>query len=263
MFRKQVNRLGILESFSLEGKKAIVTGVSKKDGLCLSMAQGLQEAGAKIVLMDISSAVAERAAEMGGEAAGIYYVLADLTDHESLQQGFDKAVEILDGLDIVINGAGIQYRCDAIDYPIEKWQKIVDIHLTATFVLAQMAARYMIPNGGGAILNIASMTSYFGSRRIPAYTASKGGVMQLTKALSNEWSAQGVRVNAIAPGYMLTDQWADSIHTEQAKQHTLRIPMGRWGVGDDLKGVTVFLVSEAAAYITGAIVPVDGGYLGL
>ena len=130
------------------------------------------------------------------------------------------------------------------------------------FFMCQLAAKVMEPQGRGKIINIASMTSYVASRRVVAYAASKGGVMQLTKALSNEWAKLGINVNAIAPGYMDTELTADMINTEQGKAHTARIPMGRWGKPKDLEGVTVFLASAASDYISGAIIPVDGGYLG-
>lgn len=153
---------------------------------------------------------------------------------------------------------------DAADFPAEKWQQVLDVNLSAAFYLSQLAGKVMIDQRYGKIINLASMTSFFGSTRIPAYSASKGAIVQLTKALSNEWAQYGVNVNAIAPGYMntaLTDEIREK-NPEQYQQTTQGIPAGRWGTGEDLKGIAVFLASDASAYISGAVIPVDGGYLG-
>ncbi len=252
-----------LELFDLTGKTALVTGAAKTTGLCYGMARALHDAGATVVLMDVSAEVFELAKGLGGEAARYYAVQANLTDDESMKAGFEKAVAHLKGkLDILVNGAGIQYRCDAIDFPAEKWMQIMNINLNSVFLLSQLAGKIMLAQGSGRIINIASMTSFTGSKRIPAYAASKGGIMQLTKALSNEWCGQGVNVNAIAPGYMLSEFWLGKTDSEQGRAHTARIPAGRWGTAEDLEGVTIFLASEASNYVSGAIIPVDGGYLG-
>ncbi len=251
------------DMFSLAGKNAIVTGAARKTGLCCQMAQAFNEAGAEVLLFDVSAGVFELARELGGEEAGYYAVQADLTDEESLTSGFEKAVKIFHGrVDILLNGAGLQYRAPAEEFPRDKWEKIISINLSAMFYMSQLAAKNMMQRGWGRIINIASMTSFCGSRNIPAYTASKGGVMQLTKALSNEWAGKGINVNAIAPGYMNTELSADVKKTELGKLHTARIPKGYWGDPKELKGPAVFLASEASSYITGAILPVDGGYLG-
>lgn len=253
----------MLELFSLEGKNAIVTGAAKKTGLCYGMAKALHDAGASVVLWDVSEAVFGLCEELGGSDARYYAVQADLRDHAAMKKGMEEALSLLGGkLDILLNGAGLQYRCDALDFPPDRWDLILDVNLSAVFYMSQLAASHMIPAGGGKIINVASMTSFVASRRIPAYAASKGGVMQLTKALSNEWAEKGVNVNAIAPGYMQTELTANMIHTEQGRQHTLRIPMNRWGKPEDLAGAVVFLASRASDYISGAILPVDGGYLG-
>lgn len=167
-------------------------------------------------------------------------------------------------LDVLVNGAGVQYRCEALDFPLEQWNRVLAVNLTSVFQLSQLAAKIMVKRGKGKIINIASMTSYFGSELIPAYAASKGGIVQLTKALSNEWAAKGVTVNAIAPGYMITEL-TDSIKEKNPAQYqeiTRRIPMHRWGSGEDLQGTVVFLSGSASDYISGAVLPVDGGYLG-
>ena len=255
--------MGIPEIFSLSGKKAIVTGAAKATGLCCGMAKALRGAGAEVALWDVSPEVHSLCGFLGGAESGFFAVQADLRDAGAAKDGFAEALALLGGrLDILVNGAGVQHRCDAIDFPMDKWGFVLDINLSAVFYMSQLAAKHMTASGGGKIINVASMTSFVASRRVPAYAASKGGVMQLTKALSNEWAPLGINVNAIAPGYMETDLTADMIDTEQGRRHTERIPMGRWGKPDDLAGVTVFLASRASDYISGAVIPVDGGYLG-
>ena len=255
--------MSVPDLFSLKGKTAIVTGAAKTSGLCYGMAVALKEAGAKLVLMDISPEVHNLAKSLGGQENNYYSVEADITKQASREAGMARALEHLGGrLDILLNGAGIQFRCDAIEFPEDKFRSIIDINLSSLFFMSQEAARIMVKQGKGKIINIASMTSFVASRRIVAYAASKGGVMQVTKAMSNEWASKGININAIAPGYMDTELTADMINTEQGKAHTARIPMGRWGKPEDLQGVTVFLASAASDYISGAIIPVDGGYLG-
>ena len=250
--------------FSLEGKVAMVTGAGKTTGLCYGMAKALKDAGAKIVLCDITPGVFELRDFMGGEAEGVYAVQANLCDTEKLESVFAEAVKMVGGrIHILLNGAGIQFRSPVLEFPVEKWDQIIAVNLSSMFYISQVAARHMAEMGGGKIINVASMTAFMGSKNICAYTASKGGVMQLTKALSNELASKGINVNAIAPGYMATTLTADMMNSELGRQHTSRIPMGRWGNPEDLGGPVVFLASEASNYITGAIIPVDGGYLGM
>lgn len=252
-----------LTQFSLEGKNAIVTGAGRATGLCYAMAKALHDAGAKIVLWDVSEVVFDLAKELGGAEAGYYAVKANLCDRDSMQAGFDTAMEIFENkLDILINGAGMQFRCDAIEYPEDKWNQIIDVNLNAVFFLSQMAAKIMIPRGEGKIINVASLTSFNASKRIPAYSASKGAIVQLTKALSNEWAEKGLNINAIAPGYMITEQTTNLVDTEQGRGYTARIPAGHWGYPEDLSGTIIFLASAASDYVTGATIPVDGGFLG-
>jgi len=253
----------IMEKFSLIGKKAMVTGGAR--GLSYNIAEGLHQAGAEIVLIDLLDVVSESAHSLGKDGPPVHAVRGNLTDPDDLQRIYDEALKHLEGrVDIVVNGAGIQFRCVAEDFPMDKWKQIIDVNLNALFYMSQLAARTMIKQGYGKIINIASLTSFIGASMIPAYTASKGGVMQLTKALSNEWAGKGVNVNAIAPGYMITELTANmkTVNPEQYEDATKRIPMGRWGQGDDLKGIAVFLASDAAEYITGTIIPVDGGFMG-
>lgn len=252
-----------MDQFSLAGKKAIVTGGAK--GLCNGMAQALHEAGAEVVLLDVLDTVEASAREMGKEGAPVHAVKGDLSKPETLPAVYQECLDKLGGhLDILLNGAGIQHRCPAVDFPADKWQKILDINLSAVFYMSQLAGRTMLKQGSGRIINVASMTVYFASVLIPAYSASKAGVAQLTRAFSNEWAASGVTVNAIAPGYMATELTANmkDVNPKQYEEITSRIPMGRWGKMEDLQGTAVFLASDAAAYISGAIIPIDGGFMG-
>lgn len=249
--------------FHLEGKNAVVTGGGR--GLCKSIAQALHDAGAQVILVGSSKAAADTAREMGRDKAPVFAVRGDVSSAEGAKGIFEKCMKLCkDRIDILVNGAGIQYRENALDFPAEQWEKVLAVNLSGAFYLTQMVGNVMVKNGYGKILNIASMTSFVGGIRIPAYAASKGAVAQLTKALSNEWAPKGINVNAIAPGYMETEL-TRSIKEQDPDQYqeiTRRIPMGRWGRGEDLKGIAVFLASDASAYITGAIIPVDGGYLG-
>ena len=252
-----------INRFSLEGKKAIVTGGAK--GLCNGMAQALHDAGAEVVLLDILDIVDKSAEKMAVEGAPVHAVRGDLSKPETLEDVYGECLKKLNGrVDILLNGAGIQYRCPAVDFPADKWEKILDINLSAVFYMSQLAGRTMLEQGYGRIINVASMTVYFASVLIPAYSASKAGVAQLTKALSNEWAASGVTVKAIAPGYMATELTANmkEVNPKQYEEITGRIPMGRWGNMEDLQGTAVFLASDAANYISGAVIPVDGGFMG-
>ena len=251
----------ILEQMSLTGKKALVTGGAR--GLNYSIAEGLCEAGADVVLLDISEAVFESAKTLSQLGTKVYGVKGDLSDTSDLDRMYAEALDYLGGrLDILINGAGIQYRCLAKDFPEDQWRRVLDLNLNALFFMAQRAGRTMLKQGYGRLINIASLSSFDGASMIAAYTASKGGVAQLTKVLSTEWAEQGVNVNAIAPGYMdtalNTTLMADQ---ERYREITLRIPAHRWGQPEDLKGLAVFLASDASEYMTGQIIPVDGGYL--
>lgn len=252
-----------LNSFSLTGKKAIVTGGTR--GLCYQIALAYHELGADVVIIGRSESGADTAKALGQEGAGVYFVQCDLTDSASIPKAVEQCMAYLGGrIDILVNGAGIQYRAPALEFPEEAWRRVIDTNLTSMFLMSQQVGRIMCEQGSGRIINIASMCSFFGSVLIPAYSASKGGVAQLTKALSNEWSGKGVSVNAIAPGYMETELTKNikTVNPAQYTEITSRIPMGRWGKPEDMKGLAVFLASDAAEYITGAVIPLDGGYLG-
>lgn len=252
-----------MTSFDLTGKKAIVTGAA--GGLGFGMAQGLYNAGVDVVLMDASPKVTESAATLTGKGKAIG-MQVNLTDWETLEARFNSAVAALGGLDFLVNGAGIARRMHADVSEDKDWDDVINVNLKATFKMCQYASKVMLPQGFGRIVNIASMNSIFGGCYIASYTASKGGVNQLTKALSNEWSARGINVNAIAPGYMMTQMNAYYQNTEEGlelkKVIDGRIPKGRWGTPEDMAGVVVFLCSPASDYITGATIPLDGGYSG-
>jgi len=250
-----------MQMFDLTGKTAIVTGASR--GLGKGMAEGLCAAGAQVVLMASSQqvfTVAERFCMQGYKAHALQ---CDLSDGAALDAAFAEAVELLGGkLDILINNAGIQRRHHSEDFPLEDWDAVIQVNLNAVFRMCQLAGRHMLENGGGKIINIASMLSFFGGYTVPAYAAAKGGVAQLTKALSNDWAGRGICVNAIAPGYMATDMNTALMEDPgRSKEILSRIPAGRWGSEADMQGIAVFLASSASDYITGAVIPVDGGYL--
>jgi 2-deoxy-D-gluconate 3-dehydrogenase len=242
--------------FDLTGRRALVTGGG--GGLGRGMARALADAGATVAVLGRSESAAEVAAELGGVA-----VRADLADRADLQRGFEEAVEGLGGLDVLINSHGIGRPSDAVDHALADWDEVLEVNLTATFELCQLAGRLMVERGSGKIVNIASVVSFQGGYRISSYAASKGGVAQLTMALANEWARHGVNVNAIAPGYVKTQLnthiWRDD--PERSAQILGRIPAARWGEPDDLAGAVVFLSSGASDYVHGVILPVDGGWL--
>ncbi len=250
-----------MNMFDLTGKKAIVTGAHH--GLGKGMAEALHEAGAEVVIIDIADGIMETAREIGAEGPEVHGIKGDLGNRENLKKCFDRSVEKLDGkLDILINNAGIQRRSKSEDFPIEYWDDVIEINLTSIFQLCKLAGNLMFEQGKGKIINMASMLSYFGGYTVPAYAASKGGVAQLTKALSNEWAAKGINVNALAPGYMATIMNDALVGNPDREPQILdRIPADRWGSPEDVKGIAVFLASEASDYITGAVIPVDGGFL--
>jgi 2-deoxy-D-gluconate 3-dehydrogenase len=247
--------------FGLEGKKAIVTGARR--GLGRGMAYGLHKAGAEVVLIDISDEVEKTKQEFAVDGAKVHALIGDLSNREDRQRVFQDAVKLLGGeLDILVNAAGINDKGPSIEYQIESWDKTFEINLTAVFELCKFAGEMMVKQKSGKIINICSLTSFIGHINGAAYSASKGAVAQLTKSLSNEWAKHGVQVNAIAPGCMETEMTKSlSTDEERHSELTSRIPAGRWGTPEDLEGITVFLSSEASNYITGTIIPVDGGFL--
>ncbi len=247
--------------FSLVGKCAIITGGNKSLGLGIT--KQILEAGATVCIMASSSSVFTVVDELKQAGHNVFGVQCDLSKKDQIEAGFAQALELLGGrVDILINNAGIQRRNKCEDFLYEDWMDVIQVNLNAVFTLCQLAGRVMIEQGSGKIINLASMLSFFGGQTVPAYAASKGGVAQLTKALSNEWASKGINVNAIAPGYMDTEMNVALVNDKDRNAQILgRIPAGRWGTPDDMGGVAVFLASDAANYITGAVIPVDGGYL--
>lgn len=243
--------------FDLHGKCALVAGASSPGGLGRGMARGLQQAGADVAILGRSNNVYEVAA-----GDGFAPIQADLSVRPELQRGFREAVEALGTLDILVNSHGIQRRARAEAFTLEDWDLVLEVNLTSVFELCRLAATVMLEKGYGKIINIASMLTFSGGIRVPAYAASKGGVGQLTKALANEWANEGINVNAIAPGYMATDMNKALVEDPERNEKILsRLPVGRWGRPDDLQGAVVFLASRASDYVHGVIVPVDGGWL--
>jgi 2-deoxy-D-gluconate 3-dehydrogenase len=228
------------------------------------MAEGLLEAGADVAILSSSDTVFSAAESFGqGARRPVYPIRADLSDRAQLHRAFDESLEKLGGLDVLVVNHGIQRRHPSEDFPVEDWDVILETNLTSMFLLDQLAGRVMLAQGQGKIINIASMLSFSGGFTVPAYAAAKGGVAQLTKALANEWAARRVNVNAIAPGYLVTDSTA-ALFADPVRNRDIsaRIPAGRWGQPEDLHGIVVFLASEASNYIHGAVIPVDGGWMG-
>jgi 2-deoxy-D-gluconate 3-dehydrogenase len=248
--------------FDLSGRVALVTGSSA--GLGAAMALALAEAGADVVCHGNTrapDATVDAVRGLGRRSAGVRANLAKRAEADEL---FVAAADLLGGLDIVVNNAGTIRRRPAADHPDEDWDHVLEVNLTSVFRLARAAGRYFLDRGrGGRIINVASLLSFQGGITVPGYAASKGGVAQLTKALANEWAPHGINVNAIAPGYMVTDNTAalraDPVRSRQILE---RIPAARWGEPSDLAGVVVFLASPAAAYVHGQVIAVDGGWLG-
>lgn len=251
----------ILDRFTLEGKVALVTGASR--GLGHKIAVALAEAGAD---------VACHSREIGGAAAAIdsmtrlgrktLGVVGDLADAAVPKQVSAEVLAEFGKIDILVNNAGMIRRSPAVDYSEEDWSTVIDVNLSSVFRLCQSIGRHMIDQGGGKIVNIASLLSFQGGITVPAYTASKSGVAGLTKALANEWAKHNVNVNAIAPGYMETDN-TSALRADETRNRQIleRIPSGRWGNADDLSGAVVFLSSSASDYVQGHIMVVDGGWM--
>lgn len=245
--------------FSLQGKKAVVTGCAT--GLGQGIVYGLAKAGADIVMLDIAETqtIAEKVRKMGRRC---WCRKVDLSDPTEIGTAWKEVLKDTGEIDILCNNAGVQYRENAFDYPEEIFDKMISVNLKAPYLLSQLAAKHFRDRGcKGKIINTASLFTTFGGVGVSGYTCSKHGVLGLTRALSNEFAPYGICVNAIAPGYIATELtkaiWGDS---ERKKPIDVRIPIGRWGQPDDFEGVAVFLASDASDYITGVMIPVDGGY---
>ncbi|PSL37525.1 2-deoxy-D-gluconate 3-dehydrogenase [Labedella gwakjiensis] len=251
------------DPFDLTGRLAVVTGARR--GIGLAMAESLARAGADIVgvsaaMTSDGGEVGDRVRALGREFRGI---ACDLGDRQAV---LDLAADLDDParpVDILVNNAGTIERVPAVDHPVELWDRVLEVNLTGPFLLAQALAKPMLARGSGSIIFTASLLSFQGGITVPGYTASKSAVAGLVKALSNEWAAHGVRVNAVAPGYIATDNTAALQADENRSRSILeRIPAGRWGAADDIGGAVVFLASDASTYVTGITLPVDGGWLG-
>jgi 2-deoxy-D-gluconate 3-dehydrogenase len=245
--------------FDLSGRVAVVTGANTGIGQAIALA--LAEAGADIACVGRTPAdeTVARAQAMGRKAA---IITADLSTIEPVARIVDETLTTLGRLDILVNNAGIIRRADAVDFTEADWDAVIDTNLKSLFFLCQAAGRHMLAQGRGSIINIASMLTFQGGIRVPSYTAAKSGVGGLTKLLANEWAAKGVNVNAIAPGYIATNNTA-ALQADETRNKAIvdRIPAGRWGEPSDLGGAAIFLASDAARYVNGHILAVDGGWL--
>jgi 2-dehydro-3-deoxy-D-gluconate 5-dehydrogenase len=254
--------MNVLDSFRLNGKVALITGASR--GLGQAIALGLAEAGADIAGLERSDACGGTCEAVRASGRRYLTVTDDLetASVNDLNAIVQRVVDEFGRLDILVNNAGIIRRTPAMDYSEQDWDAVLQINLKAAFFLSQAAARVMQAQGGGKIINIASLLSFQGGILVPSYTAAKHGIAGLTHALANEWSPLGINVNAIAPGYMETDNTA-ALRADESRSAAIlaRIPVGRWGKSQDLKGAVVFLASAASDYVHGAIIPVDGGWL--
>lgn len=249
-----------LPSFNLAGKVALVTGCNT--GLGQAMAIALAEAGADVVGINRSAPTeAEKAIKAAGRK--FFDLRADVGQTDQLAGLVTQAVALAGRIDILVNNAGIIRRNDSIDFTEKDWDDVMDVNLKSVFFLSQAAARQFIAQGqGGKIINIASMLSFQGGIRVPSYTSSKSGVLGLTKIMANEWAKHGINVNAIAPGYMDTNN-TEAIRADTQRNAEIlgRIPAGRWGLPEDMAGPVVFLASQASNYLQGHTMAVDGGWL--
>lgn len=247
--------------FDIKGKKAIVTGGCM--GMGKAIASAYVEEGVDVVILDISNTIDRVVTELNKKGPGKAFGLnVDLSDSNARKEVFREALKILGTIDILVNSAGIQHTCNSDKFPMDAWNKVLEVNLTAVFELSKLAGAEMLCQKSGCIINFASMISYIGGFRVPAYAASKGAVMQITKSFSNEWAGSGVRVNAIAPGYMDTPFNKGFMNNEKRRNFIMsRIPMQRWGTAEDITGLAIFLASDKASYISGATIPVDGGFI--
>ena len=253
------------ELFDLSGKVAIITGGGR--GIGLKMAEGLAEMGASVVLCSRKMENCQRAVEkLGREGFKALALVCNVSSSSEIQKVVDTVMEKFGRLDILVNNSGITWGAPVEEYPIQGWQKVMDINLTGVFLFTQIAGRVMIKQKSGNIINIASIMGISGMETDAAeaigYSVSKGGVIIFTKDLAAKWARFNIRVNALAPGWFPSDM-TEWILGHQGKKLLKHIPMGRFGDGDELKGAVVFLASEASSYVTGTIIPIDGGYLSI
>ena len=254
----------ILDRFSLNGKCGLVTGAGS--GIGKALAQGLAEAGARVALAGRKVAKLKDAAgaiNSAGLHAAPFQV--DMAKPESIGALVASVLDAFGRIDFLFNNAGMIHRAPAEDFPLDKWEEMIKVNLTGPFLLSQAAARHMIAQGtGGSIVNTSSLIAVFGGISVPAYAATKGGITQLTRSMSNDLAPHGIRVNAIGPGWVKTDMTAAlQANTGRFEAISSRIPLGRWAEPEDLAGLAVFLASDASAYITGQVIFIDGGYMAM
>ena len=252
----------ILDAFKLDGKTALVTGASA--GLGAAIAVALAGAGADVACHGNTRSPDATCEEIRSLGRVAHPLTGDLSKSETPRAIFAETLEAFGRVDILVNNAGTIARAPAVEFSEEDWAIVIEVNLTSVFRLSQLAGRQMIERGaGGKIINIASLLSFQGGITVPAYAAAKGGVAQLTKALANEWASKGVNVNAIAPGYMRTDN-TKALQADETRNRQIleRIPAGRWGEPRDLAGASVFLASATSDYIHGHVLVVDGGWMG-
>ena len=249
----------VLDLFRLDGKVALVTGARR--GLGLGIATGLAQAGADVFGVGTGDMTpCKEAVEAAGRA--FTSIKADLVSQEPVESVVQACIDRFGRIDILVNNAGIIRRADALDFTERDWDDVINLNLKTIFFLSQRVAKEMIAQGGGKIINIASLLSFQGGIRVASYTSSKSGLMGLTRVLANEWAKYNINVNAIAPGYMATDN-TEALRNDPVRSGEIlaRIPAGRWGKFDDLAGAAVFLASDASAYVHGYTLAVDGGWL--
>ncbi len=252
----------VLDQFRLDNKTALITGSAT--GLGSAIAHAFAQAGASVAVHGNSRPADDTAAAIIAAGGRSHAFQADLSDPAAAERLFHAVTAEFGRVDILVNNAGMIHRDNAVDWKLEDWNQVLQVNLTSVFQLSQLAARDMIArNAPGKIVSIASMLSFQGGIRVPAYSASKGGVAQLTKALANEWAPKNIQVNAIAPGYFNTTNTeplqADATRNRQILE---RIPAGRWGQPSELAGAALYLASPASDYVTGHVLVVDGGWLG-
>lgn len=250
----------ILDAFRVDGKNALVTGSHR--GLGAAMAIALAEAGANVMCHGVSADKSRACDEIEQLGRKTGYIAVDLAQPEASETLFRESIGAFGSLDILINNAGVIRRAPAAEHSEDLWNEVLAVNLNAVFHLSRLAGRHMLERGRGKIVNVASLLSFQGGVLVPGYAASKGAVAQLTKALANEWAAKGINVNAIAPGYMETDN-TTALRQDPARNRQIleRIPAGRWGRPCDVSGAVVFLSSTASDYIHGHVLVVDGGWL--
>lgn len=254
-----------MDLFSLQGKTALVTGASR--GIGAAIAEGLAEAGADIIMVQRNENPDSKS-KIEKTGRKVHIIAVDMTDRKAVKGILPRALELAGKVDIVVNCAGMQKHGDSHEFDEEDWDQIIEVNLSSVFFICQAFGKYFLDKEPdkdgirGKIINMASLLTFIGGTQIPAYAASKGGVAQFTKTLSNEWAEHGINVNAIAPGYVATDMNKGTLEDpEKSKQRLERIPKNAWGQPSDFKGPCIFLASRASNYVTGEVMLVDGGWM--